>query len=169
MLIFDEVQTGFGRTGDWFAANRFGVTPDIMAIAKGIASGLPLSATVALQELMEQWAIGSHSTTFGGNSVACAAACATIDVLKDEGLVENARILGDYALKKLIDLKEKHPAIGNVRGNVIHVLLGWSVIPSVFIGGGIVLFYTILGGDVEHYLNRYYSICGDDLRCILYH
>jgi 4-aminobutyrate aminotransferase len=129
LLIFDEVQTGFGRTGDWFAANRFGVIPDIMAIAKGIASGLPLSATVASRELMAQWAIGSHSTTFGGNPVACAAACATIDVLKDEGLIENSRILGDYALKKLMDLKEKHPAIGNVRG--IGLMLGIEIIHPV--------------------------------------
>jgi 4-aminobutyrate aminotransferase len=129
LLIFDEVQTGFGRTGDWFAANRFGVTPDIMAIAKGIASGLPLSATVASKELMEQWTIGSHSTTFGGNPVACAAACATIDVLKDEGLVENARILGDYALDRLLDLKEKHPVIGTVRG--IGLMLGIEIIDPV--------------------------------------
>lgn len=126
LLIFDEVQTGFGRTGDWFAANRFGVTPDIMAIAKGIASGLPLSATVASRELMEQWTIGSHSTTFGGNPVACAAACATIDVLKDEDLVENARVLGDYALDKLVDLKEKHSVIGSVRG--IGLMLGIEII-----------------------------------------
>ena len=116
LLIFDEVQTGFGRTGDWFAANRFGVTPDIMAIAKGIASGLPLSATVASKELMAQWTVGSHSTTFGGNPVACAAACATIDVLKEEGLVENAKVLGEYALEKLQVLKEKHSVIKSVRG-----------------------------------------------------
>ncbi|MFH7820052.1 aspartate aminotransferase family protein [Neobacillus thermocopriae] len=126
LLIFDEVQTGFGRTGDWFAANRFQVTPDIMAIAKGIASGLPLSATVASRELMEKWDIGSHSTTFGGNPVACAAGCATIDVLKEEGLVENARVLGDYALKKLMELKEKHPAIGDVRG--IGLMLGIKIV-----------------------------------------
>ncbi|MCM3004056.1 aspartate aminotransferase family protein [Priestia koreensis] len=126
LLIFDEVQTGFGRTGDWFAANRFGVVPDIMAIAKGIASGLPLSATVASKELMEQWTIGSHSTTFGGNPVACAAACATIDVLKDEGLVENARIQGDYALTKLQALQEKHTVIGKVRG--IGLMLGIEII-----------------------------------------
>lgn len=129
LLIFDEVQTGFGRTGDWFAANRFGVTPDIMAIAKGIASGLPLSATVASRKIMEQWTIGSHSTTFGGNPVACAAACATLDVLKDEGMIENARSLGDYALKKLIDLQEKHPAIGNVRG--IGLMLGIEIVHPV--------------------------------------
>ncbi|KOO52077.1 aspartate aminotransferase family protein [Viridibacillus arvi] len=129
LLIFDEIQTGFGRTGDWFAANRFGVTPDIMAIAKGIASGLPLSATVASRELMEQWTIGSHSTTFGGNPVACAAACATIDVLKEEGLIDNARILGDYALNRLIDLKRKHPVIGNVRG--IGLMLGIEIVHPI--------------------------------------
>jgi 4-aminobutyrate aminotransferase len=126
LLIFDEIQTGFGRTGGWFAANRFGVTPDIMAIAKGIASGLPLSATVASRELMEQWNVGSHSTTFGGNPVACAAACATIDVMQNEGLIENARHLGDYALTRLIDLKEKHPSIGQVRG--IGLMLGIEII-----------------------------------------
>lgn len=126
LLIFDEVQTGFGRTGAWFAANRFGVTPDIMAVAKGIASGLPLSATVASKELMNQWTMGSHSTTFGGNPVACAAACATIDVLKDEGLVENAKVLGEYALEKLVDLKERHSAIGTVRG--IGLMLGIEII-----------------------------------------
>jgi 4-aminobutyrate aminotransferase len=126
LLIFDEVQTGFGRTGDWFAANRFGVIPDIMAIAKGIASGLPLSATVASKELMEQWTIGSHSTTFGGNPVACAAGCATIDVIKDEKLVENARVLGEYALKRLMELKERHPVVGTVRG--IGLMLGIEII-----------------------------------------
>lgn len=129
LLIFDEIQTGFGRTGDWFAANRFGVTPDIMAIAKGIASGLPLSATVASKELMEQWTIGSHSTTFGGNPVACAAACVTIDVLKDENLIKNSRVLGAYALEKLGELKENHPVIGNVRG--IGLMLGIEIIHPV--------------------------------------
>ena len=129
LLIFDEIQTGFGRTGDWFAANRFGVTPDIMAIAKGIASGLPLSATVASKELMEKWTIGSHSTTFGGNPVACAAGCATMDVLKEEGLVENARVLGEYALNKLLDIKEKHSVIGTVRG--IGLMIGIEIIDPV--------------------------------------
>ncbi|WP_410429594.1 aspartate aminotransferase family protein [Metabacillus litoralis] len=129
LLIFDEIQTGFGRTGDWFAANRFGVTPDIMAIAKGIASGLPLSATVASRELMEKWTVGSHSTTFGGNPVACAAGCATMDVLKEEGLVENARVLGEYALNKLIEIKEKHQVIGIVRG--IGLMIGIEIIHPV--------------------------------------
>ncbi|WP_188391603.1 aspartate aminotransferase family protein [Compostibacillus humi] len=126
LLIFDEVQTGFGRTGDWFAASRFGVTPDIMAIAKGIASGLPLSATVASKELMAKWEVGSHSTTFGGNPVACAAACATIDVLQEEGMIENARAMGDYALEKLQKMKENHPAVGDVRG--IGLMIGIEIV-----------------------------------------
>ncbi|RLQ93799.1 aspartate aminotransferase family protein [Falsibacillus albus] len=129
LLIFDEVQTGFGRTGDWFASQTFGVTPDIMAIAKGIASGLPLSATVASKELMQQWSIGTHSTTFGGNPIACAAACATIDVLKEERLPENAKAMGEYALEQLEILKEKHPIIKAVRG--IGLMLGIEIADPV--------------------------------------
>jgi 4-aminobutyrate aminotransferase len=115
LLIFDEVQTGFGRTGEWFAAQTFDVTPDIMAIAKGIASGLPLSATVASKQLMEQWPMGTHSTTFGGNPIACSAALATLEVLKEEKLVKNARNMGDYAFRQLQDLKKRHPIIGQIR------------------------------------------------------
>ncbi|WP_341961744.1 aspartate aminotransferase family protein [Planococcus maritimus] len=116
LLIFDEVQTGFGRTGNWFAAQTFGVTPDIMAVAKGIAAGLPLSATVASKELMDQWPLGTHGTTFGGNPLACSAALASIEVLKEERLLENAQTLGAYALKELDKLKRKHPVIREVRG-----------------------------------------------------
>ena len=116
LLIFDEVQTGFGRTGNWFAAQTFGVTPDIMAVAKGIAAGLPLSATVASKELMDQWPLGTHGTTFGGNPLACSAALASIEVLKEERLLENAQTLGAYALEELDKLKQKHPAIREVRG-----------------------------------------------------
>ncbi|MGB6778415.1 MAG: aspartate aminotransferase family protein [Planococcus citreus] len=116
LLIFDEVQTGFGRTGNWFAAQTFGVTPDIMAVAKGIAAGLPLSATVASKELMDQWPLGTHGTTFGGNPLACSAALASIEVLKEERLLENAQKLGAYALGELDKLKQKHPAIREVRG-----------------------------------------------------
>ncbi|ANU17784.1 aspartate aminotransferase family protein [Planococcus maritimus] len=116
LLIFDEVQTGFGRTGNWFAAQTFGVTPDIMAVAKGIAAGLPLSATVASKELMDQWPLGTHGTTFGGNPLACSAALASIEVLKEERLLENAQTLGAYALKELDKLKQKHPVIREVRG-----------------------------------------------------
>lgn len=116
LLIFDEVQTGFGRTGDWFAAQTFGVTPDIMAIAKGIAAGLPLSATVASKELMEQWPLGSHGTTFGGNPIACSAALASIGVLKEEDLIGNSERMGAYAMGRLQEMKEKHPVIRDVRG-----------------------------------------------------
>lgn len=116
LLIFDEVQTGFGRTGNWFAAQTFGVTPDIMAIAKGIAAGLPLSATVASKELMAKWPLGTHGTTFGGNPIACSAALASLEVLKEERLLENATKMGAYALEQLEKLKMKHDLIKNVRG-----------------------------------------------------
>ena len=126
LLIFDEVQTGFGRTGEWFAAQTFGVTPDIMAIAKGIASGLPLSATVASKELMKQWPLGSHGTTFGGNPIACEAALATLEVFREEKLLENCREVGEYARKKLEVLKRKHPVIGDVRS--IGLMIGIEIV-----------------------------------------
>ncbi|MCW1929119.1 aspartate aminotransferase family protein [Bhargavaea beijingensis] len=116
LLIFDEVQTGFGRTGEWFAAQTFGVTPDIMAIAKGIAAGLPLSATVASKELMDQWPLGSHGTTFGGNPIACSAALASLEVMKEERLLENAREVGGYAMARLREMKQRYPVIRDVRG-----------------------------------------------------
>ncbi|KZE69540.1 4-aminobutyrate aminotransferase [Fictibacillus phosphorivorans] len=126
LLIFDEVQTGFGRTGEWFAAQTFGVTPDIMAIAKGIASGLPLSATVASKELMKQWPLGSHGTTFGGNPIACEAALATLEVLKEEQLVENAKNMGTYAYEKLMKLKDEHPVIGSIRA--VGLMIGIEIV-----------------------------------------
>ncbi|PFA18588.1 MULTISPECIES: aspartate aminotransferase family protein [Bacillus cereus group] len=126
LLIFDEVQTGFGRTGEWFAAQTFGVKPDIMAIAKGIASGLPLSATVASKELMQQWPLGTHGTTFGGNPIACAAALATLEVMKEEQLIENAKEMGAYAVQKLYDLKQKHSMIGSIRA--VGLMIGIEII-----------------------------------------
>ncbi|KAA0955468.1 aspartate aminotransferase family protein [Sporosarcina sp. ANT_H38] len=116
LLIFDEVQTGFGRTGNWFAAQTFDVKPDIMAIAKGIAAGLPLSATVASKELMEQWPLGSHGTTFGGNPIACSAALASLEVIQEEKLLENTQEMGAYALARLLEMKEQFPIIRDVRG-----------------------------------------------------
>lgn len=115
LLIFDEVQTGFGRTGEWFASQYFGVTPDIMAIAKGIASGLPLSATVASKELMKKWPIGMHGTTFGGNPIACSVALTTLEIFHEENLVENSKVVGGYATKKLNELKAKYAIISDVR------------------------------------------------------
>jgi 4-aminobutyrate aminotransferase len=126
LLIFDEVQTGFGRTGEWFAAQTFEVTPDIMAIAKGIASGLPLSATVANHKLMQQWPLGSHGTTFGGNPLACLAALATLEVIKEESLLKNARETGAYARERLEQLKHTYDIIGSIRA--VGLMIGIEII-----------------------------------------
>jgi 4-aminobutyrate aminotransferase len=101
LLIFDEVQTGVGRTGRPFAAETFGVAPDVLLFAKGIASGLPLGGIIAPRELMDRWPTGAHGSTFGGNPVSCAAALATLDVLEEEGCYERAGRLGRRALERL--------------------------------------------------------------------
>jgi len=116
LLIFDEVQTGFGRTGEWFAADTFNIKPDIFAIAKAIANGFPLGATAARAEIMKAWGPVSHGTTCGGNPVSCAAALAVLDTIREEHLLENARKQGAYLLDKLRKLKTKAPIIGDVRG-----------------------------------------------------
>ncbi len=116
LLILDEVQSGMGRTARWFASEHFGITPDIMTMAKGIASGMPLSAVAAKKEIMTRWPPGAHGTTFGGNPISCAAALATLRAIQEEGLLENARQMGTYALERLNAMKEKHPCIGDVRG-----------------------------------------------------
>ncbi len=116
LLIADEVQSGFGRTGRWFAVEHFGVVPDVMVMAKGLASGLPLSGIAARRELMERWIPGSHGGTYGGNAVACAAAVATIRVIREEGLLENAQRMGAWLLERLGALQTEFPIIGDVRG-----------------------------------------------------
>lgn len=116
LFILDEIQTGFGRTGRFFAAEHEGLRPDILIMAKGLASGLPLSAIGARQELMARWPAGSHGGTYGGNVVACAAACATIDVIREEGLVANAARLGPVLLERLRAVQRDYPVIGDVRG-----------------------------------------------------
>jgi 4-aminobutyrate aminotransferase len=116
LLIGDEIQSGFGRTGKWFAVEHFGVVPDIMVMAKGLASGLPLSGVAARRELMERWVPGSHGGTYGGNAVACAAAVATIRVVQEEGLLENATRMGTYLMERLRALQTEFPVIGDVRG-----------------------------------------------------
>ena len=114
LLVADEVQTGMGRTGKMFACEHWGVTPDIICVAKGIASGLPLGAVIANTRVM-QWPPGTHASTFGGNPVSCAAALATLDELQN-GLVVNAREMGELLLKWLRELARGHPLIRDVRG-----------------------------------------------------
>lgn len=116
LLILDEAQSGFGRTGRFFALEHFGVVPDILVMAKAMASGMPLSGIAASRELMERWEVGSHGGTYGGNAVACAAAVATLQVLREEGLVDNAARQGEYLLKGLQDVAVRYPVIGDVRG-----------------------------------------------------
>ena len=114
LLVFDEVQTGFGRTAIWFASVIYGVDPDILVMGKGIAYGLPLSSYGASAELINQWPVGAHGTTFGGNPVACAAAAKVIDVM--EPLLPHARDLSKRAFELLNDVKSRHRTIGDVRG-----------------------------------------------------
>jgi 4-aminobutyrate aminotransferase len=116
LLIFDEVQSGFGRTGKWFALEHFGVVPDIITAAKGIASGLPLSAVFSRLDLMKKWEVGSHGGTYGGNAVACAAGVATIKAMRAEKMVENAEERGIQLMTGLRKLQEEYPQIGDVRG-----------------------------------------------------
>jgi 4-aminobutyrate aminotransferase len=115
LFVDDEVQAGFGRTGKWFCIEHYGVEPDMITLAKGIASGMPMGAMVFRKEL--DWKVqGAHSNTYGGNPVACAAALATIDVIEGEKLMENAKKMGDYLHKRLLELQQKHMCIGDVRG-----------------------------------------------------
>ncbi len=116
LLIYDEVQTGFGRTGAMFAAQHYGVTPDVMALAKAIASGLPLGAVASTPEIMRKWTPASHGTTFGGNPVAAAAARATLRVLQEEDLPRRAADLGAGTTQALQALQARHPEISEVRG-----------------------------------------------------
>ncbi len=116
LLIADEVQTGFGRTGELFAVRHWDVEPDILVMAKGIASGLPLSGIIARADIMARFAPSSHGGTYGGNVVSCAAALATLDVIEEEGLVANARERGQQFLAGLRALQANHPALGDVRG-----------------------------------------------------
>jgi len=114
LLVFDEVQSGIGRTGKMWAAEHFQASPDILAVAKGIASGLPLGATVARADLMT-WPPGAHASTFGGNPVACAAALTTIELLEQD-LVDNAARMGAYIMDRLRDWPARYPVVGDVRG-----------------------------------------------------
>ena len=116
LLMFDEVQTGFGRTGKLFACEHWGVVPDVMCLAKPLAGGLPLGATVAREDVMSSFKVGDHSTTYSGNPLVCAAGCAAIDVLLEEKLPERAVKLGGYFKDELEKLQSKHRTMKEVRG-----------------------------------------------------
>ncbi len=119
LFIADEVQTGMGRTGKMFAIEHWEVEPDVICLAKGIASGMPLGALIAREDIMT-WAEGSHASTFGGNPVSCAAALETIRLL-EQGLIQNAEKVGTFLLTRLSRSKEKYPHIGDVRGKGLMV------------------------------------------------
>ena len=120
LLVADEIQMGVGRTGKWFSIEHWGVAPDITVVAKGIASGMPLGAMVARKDLMD-WPSGAHATTFGGNPVSCAAAAATIQVIEEEGLLQNAERMGLRVQRSLKEMQSRHPSIGDVRGKGLAV------------------------------------------------
>ena len=121
LFVCDEIQTGVGRTGKFLGIEDYGIVPDVVTIAKGIASGLPLSATIAKAEIMESWKPGQHASTFGANPVAVEAALATLDVIESEKLLENARRLGDKAKKRFLEMKAKYEIVGDVRGKGLFV------------------------------------------------
>lgn len=114
LLVSDEVQSGMGRTGKWWAGDHSGIEPDILCVAKGIASGMPLSATIARASLMD-WKPGAHASTFGGNPVSLAAALATMDLLETQ-YMENARRVGEYLVHRMADWPARHKIVGDVRG-----------------------------------------------------
>jgi 4-aminobutyrate aminotransferase len=115
LLVFDEVQSGVGRTGKMFCAEHEGVAPDIMTLAKGLGSGLPIGAVVAKASLMKQWKKGAHGNTFGGNPISCAAANATIDLVREQ-YCANAEKVGAHFMKRLHAMKADYPCIGDIRG-----------------------------------------------------
>ena len=126
LLIADEIQTGYGRTGRFFAVEWTGVVPDILVMAKGIASGMPLSGIMARRSLMDAFAPGTHGGTYGGNVVACAAALATLDVISDEGLVEAARRQGERLISALRAVAAGDPRVADVRGRGLMVALEFA-------------------------------------------
>jgi 4-aminobutyrate aminotransferase len=126
LLVSEEVQTGMGRTGRWFACEHFGLVPDMVVMGKALGAGMPISALVAREELMSHWRSPGHVFCTGQNPVCCAAAVATIRVIEEEDLVSRARTLGDYLMKELRGMRERYEVIGDVRG--LGLLLGVDLV-----------------------------------------
>ncbi|MCX8150374.1 MAG: aspartate aminotransferase family protein [Candidatus Bathyarchaeota archaeon] len=133
LLILDEVQTSFGRTGKLFGCEHWGITPDVMCLAKPFAGGLPIGITVAKEHIMSSLKVGEHSTTFSGSPLVCAAGCAAIDALIEENLTENAAALGKYFKEQLEELQNKHSIVKEVRGKglMIGVELRFEVFSAI--------------------------------------
>ncbi len=110
VLAFDEVQTGMGRTGKFLACQSYGVTPDIVSMAKGLGGGFPIGAMAAREEVMSKFQAGDHASTFGGNPLACAAAHAALEVLQEENLLERSAELGEWALGRMVEIRSRHPS-----------------------------------------------------------
>ena len=146
VLIFDEIQTGLGRTGKMWAGENWDTTPDIMCLAKGIAGGIPMGLVLAKQEIMDAMKIGEHSSTFGGSPIACAAGTATIEALTNDKLIENAAKVGRHFKEGLNRLKEKHKIIRQVRGigMMLGVELRFDVKDILFegISSGLLMLYS---------------------------
>ena len=146
LLIFDEIQSGLGRTGRMWASEHWETTPDIMCLAKGIAGGIPMGATLVKSDILSVMKKGEHSSTFGGNPVSCAAGTATIQALTQDNLLKNAELMGDKLFQGLIELKNKHSIIREVRGKglMIGVELKFEV-KDILLEGikkGVLLLYS---------------------------
>ena len=146
LLIFDEIQSGLGRTGRMWASEHWETTPDIMCLAKGIAGGIPMGATLIKSDILSVMKKGEHSSTFGGNPVSCAAGTATIQALTQDNLLKNAELMGDKLFQGLIELKNKHSIIREVRGKglMIGVELKFEVKDILLEGikNGLLLLYS---------------------------
>ncbi|MCP8307245.1 MAG: aspartate aminotransferase family protein [archaeon] len=146
ILVFDEIQTGFGRTGKMWACEHWNVIPDVICLAKGMAGGLPLGATLAKREIMSAFKTGDHTSTFGGNPLSCAASCATIEYILKEKLVERAANLGMIFKKRLEEIKMNHKIVRDVRG--LGLMLGMELrfdIKNILMKGiekGLIMLYS---------------------------
>jgi 4-aminobutyrate aminotransferase len=121
LFVADEVQTGIGRSGKFFAVEHFHLEPDIISVAKGLASGFPLGGMIAASEIMRSWVPGQHASTFGANPVAVEAALATLEVINSEKLIENAVKMGGVAMKRLEEMKQRYEIVGDVRGKGLFI------------------------------------------------
>jgi acetylornithine/LysW-gamma-L-lysine aminotransferase len=146
LLIFDEIQAGLGRTGKMWASQHWNTAPDIMCLAKGIAGGVPMSATLVKPEILAAMSKGEHSSTFGGNPLSCAAGIATLQALTQDGLIENADKVGKIFRDGLEKLKQKHSVVREVRGKglMIGVEMKFEVKDILFDGikEGVLLLYS---------------------------